>query len=228
MLPVSAGNSVNKANTFILKSFFYVPGLWSEELPQLKKVSPLLKVLLVWDLIYKTPISKCTFWCNRHLPLKVKWLHQNKSCAELWPAALSSANMWITQKEIKKPSPKLSFSWWALLGSLGPGTPGDSCFGTCYTPATATRRRRKSIGAETRQRGATPACFRLHLIPRRGKRKKLPWSSLHVSCPAWHGVPAGVWGYLGGLVLSPTHVAELAATAAPVLQLILQGPLALL
>lgn len=33
---------------------------------------------------------------------------------------------------------------------------------------------------------------------------------------------------LGGLVLSPTHVAELAATAAPVFQLVLQGPLALL
>lgn len=41
------------------------------------------------------------------------------------------------------------------------------------------------------------------------------------------GLPV-VLGYLGGLVLSPTDMAELAATAAPVLQLILLGPLALL
>lgn len=41
------------------------------------------------------------------------------------------------------------------------------------------------------------------------------------------GLPV-VLGYLGGLVLSPTDMAELAATAAPVLQLVFLGPLALL
>lgn len=149
------------------------------------------------------------------------------------------------------------------MGSLGPGTQGDSCFGTCYTPATATRIRGKSIGTETLQRDAKSWTFsfyvgsphsgqvedtaekqlerhspqrtaalaqrlrfpapRYALASRAPEREEL-WGQ-RGGCPP--GLPA-VWGYLGGLVLSPTHVAELAATAAPVFQLVLQGPLALL
>ena len=37
-------------------------------------------------------------------------------------------------------SPKLSFSLWVWWGNLVPGTQGDSCFGTYYTPAAAVRK----------------------------------------------------------------------------------------
>lgn len=37
-------------------------------------------------------------------------------------------------------SPKLSFSLWVWWGSLVPGTQGDSCFGTYYTPVAAIRK----------------------------------------------------------------------------------------
>lgn len=183
----------------------------------------------------------------------------NLQSSGLWRYNRSTSK--LPKKRNQNPSPKLSFSWWVLLGSLGPGTQGDSCFGTCYTPATATRIRGKSIGTETLWRDAKSWTFLFYVgSPIWGNRKKNGMKRLERHSPQrtvaltqrpctsalpgtcslaelWARAALGaaqgsacraVWGYLGGLVLSPTHVAELAATAAPVFQLVLQGPLALL
>lgn len=140
------------------------------------------------------------------------------------------------------------------MGSLGPGTQGDSCFGTCYTPATAVSTREKSTGTDILQRDSKFWTFFIcYWIPHSDHKKEAATEQLKRPPPqhtetllladaCWLtpgargalgavgvllGLPV-VLGYLGGLVLSPTDVAELAATAAPILQLVFMGPLTLL
>lgn len=187
-------------------------------------------------------------------------MHWSKSTAALWPVALWSVKSIIPKKKFQKILPKLSFSWWVLLGSLGPGTQGDSCFGTYCTPAAATRIMGESIGTETLKRMQNLGHFHFTLDPlfRETGEVATKWTEINsqphtavctqsvnstVYCPSYqlrvrakssgNSAEKASWvawrlGYLGGLVLSPTHVAELAATTAPVFQLVLQGPLALL
>lgn len=111
------------------------------------------------------------------------------------------------RKRNQSASPKLSFSWWVLLGSLGPGTQGDSCFGTCYTPAAATGARGKRVGAETQGGHTKPWKCSLQVgFPHGGEedgRKSLksdfilpsPWGSLLPICVCQLGSGAG--GALG-------------------------------
>lgn len=80
------------------------------------------------------------------------------------------------------------------MGSLGPGTQGDSCFGTCYTPATATRIREKSIGPVTLQRDAKFWTFPFLIgSPTQVMRKKCNGATQEASSPVHRDSAPGTW-----------------------------------
>lgn len=103
-----------------------------------------------------------------HLPMQeasfLKLINQCTGASQLQHFGLYHYDQ-LSQSSPKEILPKLSFSWWVLLGSLGPGTPGDSCFGTYCTPAAATRIMGKSIGTETLERMQNLGHFHFTLDP---------------------------------------------------------------